>query len=189
MSTNAGTELPVCPPGYAIRDRLPGDDAQLVTVENAACLLFADHGYPELAEDGFPDVVSFREMIGDGAVFVAAGANDAPVGYAVAIRLGDWSHLRELSVHPNHGRQGLGRALVRAVIAAAQNTGAAGVSLSTFRDIPFNRPFYETLGFREMPLADAPLALAEAFRREVPDGIDPAKRVLMILPLLPPGKP
>jgi GNAT superfamily N-acetyltransferase len=178
----AGPPFP-CPPGYEIRPRDPADDADLVAVENAASRLFGDHGYPELADDGFPDVASFREMIGDGVVFVAVDAGEAPVGYAVAIPLGSGLHLRELAVHPDHGRKGLGRALVGAVVAAARKAGRTGVSLSTFRAVPFNQPFYEMLGFRELPLADAPEMLAEAFRREMPAGIDPADRLLMLLEL------
>jgi len=40
---------------------------------------------------------------------------------------------------------------------------------TAFRDAPFNAPFYSGLGFAELPL-DA----------EVPAGIDPRSRVLMI---------
>jgi hypothetical protein len=54
------------------------------------------------------------------------------------------------------------------------------VSLTTFRDVPFNQPFYERLGFAELSVADAPVALQASFRAEVPDGIDPAERVLMV---------
>lgn len=171
------------PPGYAIRERLPGDDEFLVAAENAANRLLAGHGYPQLADDGFPDVAAFREMVGSGAVFVAVDLGGTSVGYAVAKPLGGWSHLRELAVHPGHGRKGLGRALVAAVIEAARTMGCEGVSLSTFRDVPFNQPFYASLGFVELPPAGAPARLAEAFRSEVPAGIDPARRVLMVLPL------
>jgi GNAT superfamily N-acetyltransferase len=169
-----------CPPGYAIRLRDPEDDLHLVAAENAASALFADHGYPQLADDGFPDVASFRAMIGDGEVFVAIDACANPVGYAVAVPLGEYSHLRELAVHPDHGRRGVGRALVGKVVDAAQTAGRDGVSLTTFRDVPFNQPFYEMLGFRELPVAEAANGLAHAFRREVPAGIDPARRILMI---------
>lgn len=171
------------PPGYRIRPRDPADDAHLVATENAANRLFAEHGYPELAEGGFPDVDEFRRMIGDGAAFVAEEAGGTPVGYAVLKPLGRLSHLRELAVHPAHGRKGLGRALVAAVIAAARKADSAGVSLTTFRDIPFNQPFYTSIGFRELPLAAAPSALVEAFHREVPGGVEPTRRVLMLLPL------
>lgn len=173
-------KTPVCPIGYRIRARTPEDDSHLVAAENAANRLLAGHGYPALAEDGFPDVDAFRHLIGDGTVFAAVDAAGIPVGYAVARPLGEHSHLRELAVHPNHGRRGLGRALVGTVIDAAGKAGFAGVSLSTFRDVPFNRPFYRSMGFGELPLAEATPVLADAFRREVPAGVDPATRLLMI---------
>lgn len=180
--TEADLPFP-CPVGYEIRPRDPADDAHLVAAENAASRLFGEHCYPELADGGFPDIASFREMIGDGAVFVAVEAGGVPVGYAAAIPIDSWSHLRELAVHPAHGRKGLGRALVGAVVAAARKGGRTGVSLTTFRAVPFNRLFYEKLGFRELPPGEAPQMLAEAFRREVPAGIDPADRLLMLLKL------
>jgi GNAT superfamily N-acetyltransferase len=154
-----------------------------VAAENAANRLLADHGYPELAEDGFPDVASFREMIGDGGVFVATERSAMPIGYAVTRLLGGYTHLRELAVHPGHGRRGLGRALVGAVIAAARKAGHPGVSLSTFRDVPFNQPFYEKMGFREPARGRAPEVLIRQFEQEIPPGIDPGKRVLLVLPL------
>lgn len=169
------------PSGYRIRYRNSDDDRRLIAVENAAGRLFGDHGYPQLVDDGFSNIEEFRHMLAGGEVFVATGPDDEPAGFAVAKPLGAFSHLRELSVDPAHGRKGLGRALVETVIAAARTAGAAGVSLTTFRDVPFNQPFYETLGFRELSPAGAPTALAQAFRDEVPAGIEPAKRVLMLL--------
>lgn len=180
MSGGSGGGHP-SPPGYRIRLRRPEDDAHLVVVENAAGHLLASHGYPALAEDGLSDIAALRRMIDGGTVFVAVDPEDAPVGFAVAQPLSSYAHLRELSVHPDHGRRGLGRALVSAVIDTARQQDRAGVSLTTFRSVPFNRPFYETLGFRELALDEAGDDLASAFRSEVPVGIDPAERVLMIV--------
>jgi GNAT superfamily N-acetyltransferase len=117
-------------------------------------------------------------MIGEQDVWVAADANDAAVGFAVAGPLAGFLHLRELSVDPAHGRRGLGRALVLAVHDAAR--GLAGTTLTTFRDVPFNAPFYERLGFTELPLSAAPARLVETFLAEVPEGVSPDKRVLMV---------
>jgi GNAT superfamily N-acetyltransferase len=116
-------------------------------------------------------------------VWVATGAQGLPVGYAVALPLGPFFHLRELSVDPAHGRRGLGGALVRTVVEAARERGSEAVSLTTFRTVPFNQPFYEKLGFAERPLETVPQALRDAFHRELPEGMDPAARVLMLLSL------
>ena len=168
-----------CPPVYLIRSVMPQDDERLVAVENAAGRLFAAHGYPQIAEDGFEDAAQLRRTLSGGDMFVAVDAGDLPVGFASTRALQGYLHLRELSVDPAHGRRGLGRALVGAVIAAAQGAGHRGVSLSTFRSVPFNQPFYESLGFRELMPGDAPQVLVSAYQAEIPRGIDPAERVLM----------
>ncbi|WP_367931063.1 GNAT family N-acetyltransferase [Aquamicrobium sp.] len=115
------------------------------------------------------------------AVWVAVTQDDdAPAGYAVAGPLAGFFHLRELSVDPAHGRRGVGAALVGAVLAAAERAGCAGVSLTTFRFVPFNRPFYARLGFGELPLEAAPPPLRAVFARELPQGVDIKERLLML---------
>lgn len=66
------------------------------------------------------------------------------------------------------------------MIADARAANFRQASLTTFRDVPFNAPFYARLGFEPMPLDTAPQALNAKFQAEVPDGIDPASRVLMV---------
>lgn len=168
------------PAGYVIRSRRAEDDRQLVGIENRAAELFRGHGYAGIADDPIANVPDFRSMIGSNLVWVATTTADEPVGYAVAGPLGEFFHLRELSVDPVHGRQGIGAALVRTVIAAAETASAPGVSLTTFRSVPFNAPFYAKLGFRELPLADAPPALSIVFHNELPAGIAESERVLMV---------
>ena len=121
-----------------------------------------------------------RRLFAGNDVWVAVAPDDAPVGYAVAGPLAGFLHLRELSVDPAHGRRGIGAALVETVVAAARDAGCEGVSLTTFRFVPFNRPFYAGLGFRELPLEDAPQALHDAFHRELPQGIDGKERLMMV---------
>lgn len=169
------------PPGYRIRPRRAEDDAALLGIENRATALFRDHGYPALADDPLPGVEDLHRLFAGNRVWVAAReADNEPAGYAVAGGLAGFLHLRELSVDPAHGRRGLGAALVLAVLEAAREAGLAGVSLSTFRFVPFNRPFYARLGFSELPLAAAAPGLRDAFRRELPQGIDPKERLLMV---------
>lgn len=169
------------PPGYRIRARREEDDAALLGVENRAAALFRDHGYPALADNPLADVGALRRLFAGNRVWTAADSEgDAPVGCAVAGPLAGFLHLHELSVDPVHGRRGVGAALVGAVVEAARDAGLEGVSLSTFRFVPFNRPFYERLGFCELAPGDAPPALRDVFLREVPQGIDMKDRLLMV---------
>ena len=179
-SVRSDADLTPLPGGYAIRSHLPADDAALAAVENRASELFREyHGYDSVADASIPHVEALRAMIAGQDVKVAVD-DSLPVGYAVFGALGEFLHLRELSVDPRHGRRGLGSTLVAAAIDAARRGNYAGVSLTTFRDVPFNAPFYRRLGFREVELMDATEALRTRFFAEVPAGIDPASRVLMI---------
>lgn len=152
----------------------------LLLIENRAAELFRAHGYPSVADHPFPDVAAFREMLAGHEAWVAVAGTADLAGYAVAGPLGRYLHLRELSVDPTYGRRGMGTALVRHVLAKAREGGHSGVTLTTFRDVPFNAPFYSRLGFEELPLESADEALRATFLQEVPEGIDASERLLML---------
>jgi GNAT superfamily N-acetyltransferase len=80
------------------------------------------------------------------AIVLVAGS--PAVGFACVDIVDDVAHLWQLSVHPSHGRQGIGRALVQAVCEWAVCNGYPAVTLTTFRNVPWNAPFYRRLGFR-----------------------------------------
>src|SRR5690606_39828156 len=69
----------------------------------------------------------------------------------------------------SHGRRGIGTALVGHVIDVAARGLYPGVTLTTFRDVPFNAPFYARFGFGELALEAAAGELRAAFHREVPE--------------------
>lgn len=163
-----------------IRPRRADDDPALLAIENRAAVLFRAHGHPEVADAPLPDVAALRALAEGGDCLVAVDGDDRPAGFAVAAPLGVHMHLRELSVDPAAQRRGIGTALVEAVVALARERRCAGVSLTTFRDVPFNEPFYERLGFAELALDDAPQVLREVFGRELPAGSPAAQRVLMV---------
>ena len=79
--------------------------------------------------------------------WVAVDDVGAVIGFAVAWVIDGEGHLDELAVTPAHGRRGVGRALVDEVLAWSAARGLPSVTLITFRDVPWNGPFYEKLGF------------------------------------------
>lgn len=70
------------------------------------------------------------------------------MGFAIFALHEDEAHLEEIDVVPEHAGNDLGRRLIRAVIAQTREAGLARLTLTTFRDVPFNAPFYARLGFR-----------------------------------------
>src|SRR4029079_9887686 len=73
-----------------------------------------------------------------------------PVGFVHVLVIDGHAHLEQLSVLPERQRQGIGAALVRAAMAEARMQGFDRLSLCTYRDVPWNGPYYRSLGFTEV---------------------------------------
>jgi GNAT superfamily N-acetyltransferase len=97
-------------------------------------------------------------------------SGDPPVGFACVEVVDGVAHLWQLSVRPAAGRQGRGTALVEAVSEWAASRGVAAVTLTTYRDVPWNAPFYARLGF--VPVDDPPPGLAAMREHEKAIGDD-----------------
>ncbi|MEQ1786450.1 MAG: GNAT family N-acetyltransferase, partial [Acidimicrobiales bacterium] len=89
------------------------------------------------------------------------------------------AHLEQLSVRPESGGRGIGTALIEAVVAWARQRGDAEVTLTTFRDVPFNAPFYAARGFAVVEEDDWTDGLRALVAREAAHGLDVSARVVM----------
>ena len=120
-----------------------------------------------------------REAQERGRLWVAL-LKDEPVGFAhVLVLEADHAHLEEIDVHPAHGRRRLGTRLVAAVCDWAAASGYESVTLTTFRDVTFNMPFYARLRFEVVPSVELSVALRGIVADETRRGLDPATRVVM----------
>jgi GNAT superfamily N-acetyltransferase len=119
-----------------------------------------------------------RAGVENGSLFVADDGG-AIVGFALASLFDGALHLDELDVLPSHGRRGFGRALVAAVVDLARRRGLARVTLSTLRSIPWNAPWYATLGFRALDERELTPALRELREHERARGLPMPDRVYM----------
>jgi GNAT superfamily N-acetyltransferase len=127
------------------------DIEALVAIDLAAGQMFAPTGL--LDADALNDHVPMSvlaDAIRAGLVIVMR-EDDQPAGFALVSRREGSLYLDQISVDPTHGRQGLGRALIAAVFKLARQQREKRVTLSTFRDVAWNGPFYRRLGFRELP--------------------------------------
>lgn len=149
-----------------------GDDASaLRAVEVASGELFRSVGMDDVADDEPMWLDDWERYVDATWVYEIDGA---VVGFAMCEPLGDALHLEQLSVDPAHGRRGIGAELVAHVCAVA---GDRPVTLTTFRHVAWNMPFYERLGFVEV--VDPSPALRARFVEEAAAGLDPATRVMM----------
>ena len=163
---------------YSITTARPRDLARLPAIELAAARLLAGHA-PEsvLTETTAFDVLQAAQR--SGRLWVAL-ADDEAVGFAhVEVNERDAAHLEEIDVVPGHGRRGLGTRLVMQVCEWAARNGYASVTLTTFRDVPWNMPFYSRLGFEIVPRAQLSPALRAVVEDETRRGLNPARRVVM----------
>ena len=117
------------------------DLARLRDIEAAADQMFA----PLMDIDHWGAPATGRERAESGGLLLVIG--EPAVGFAHIIEIDGHFHLEQLAVHPDHGRRGLGTALVYAAAEAIAERGGESMTLLTFADVPWNAPFYRRLGF------------------------------------------
>ena len=152
---------------------LPG----LAAIENSGEPMFEEIGivFP-------PGPAVVEEMIGKGAEIVVAG--DPPVGFAAVEEVDGATHLEQISVRGDLVGRGIGAALLDEVLARAAASGSPGVSLLTFRDIPWNGPWYARRGFAELPEERWGSGLRAYWDAEIRAGLhDLGPRLIMWAPL------
>jgi GNAT superfamily N-acetyltransferase len=141
--------LPLIPP---IRPVRPEELALLSDLEAAADIVYEPLGIGPL-----PGPATAGEFA---AALVVLVAGDPPVGLCRIDGItsvttdGTVAHLEQLSVHPDHAGRGIGRALVRAGCHWAAAAGYPEITLATYRDVPWNGPFYASEGFVEIGSVD-----------------------------------
>jgi GNAT superfamily N-acetyltransferase len=165
--------------GFTIESAQESDLPALPAIELAANEMFEGTGLLPAVDDDFTDPDEFRNALLEGHLWVARAPSGEPVGFALVELLGGKPHLEEMDVRPSHGRRGLGRALLEAVFAWARSEGHESVTLTTFRDLPWNAPFYTRAGFRALSADEIDSTLRALVRDEASRGLDPEKRVVM----------
>jgi len=131
--------MPSDPCDSDIRVAHSGEFARLRELEEVSDEMFMDLGIGPFAQ------VDEENHLDKAVVVLVSG--DPPVGFACVEVVGGEAHIWQLSVHPSASRQGRGTALVGAVCDWARSEGFDAVTLTTFRDVPWNAPFYAKLGF------------------------------------------
>jgi len=155
----------------------------LPAIERSAAGLFANQsGLAHLAEGAVIAADEHAQFLSDGCLWVAENGSTIS-GFLAATELAGSFHIREVSVALGAQGQGLGRALIETALCSAQERGFAAATLTTFRNVPWNAPFYARLGFRALEQAELTPALAAILAEELAHGMPQGSRCAMFYPL------
>ncbi|MEQ8394819.1 GNAT family N-acetyltransferase [Thalassobaculum sp.] len=165
---------------YRIRQARPDELPLLPAIETAAADLFRQSAYPWIADEpNGMDAALFERCQDTWCLWVATDAAGLPVGFAAFAPEDDQIWLGELSVHPDHHRRGLGAALIDKAAGFYGPRGIPRMTLTTFRDVPWNAPYYARLGFAMIDDLSAEPFLAAQIEKEEGWGAPEGSRVAM----------
>lgn len=132
-------------------------------------------GEPEVKRVGAP----FTPVDAGAAATMAHRPSGPVVGYATASVVDGEGHLDQVSVIGAAAGHGIGALLVDQVCRWAGSSGYHAVSLTTFRDVPWNGTYYRRLGFVEIPEDGWGPQLRAIRQAERLAGIDVRPRIAM----------
>ena len=182
MTAGAGDPTEIAG-GYRIREARRDDLSAIENIERAAAEVFSEADLPPpLREESTPRI-DLEAAGREHRLLVVTTSEGEAVGFALLVLLGGHAHLAELDVHPDHGRRGLGVALVLASASNARAEGHDVLTLTTFSHLPWNAPFYQRMGFDIIESVDLEPPLRAQLDEEAALGLDPKRRVAMRLAL------
>jgi ribosomal protein S18 acetylase RimI-like enzyme len=164
-----------------IRLTKPEDVHLLLVVERSAGESFRI--FPDLAwiadDDGMPAETHLK-YVAQGTSWVAEVDNQI-VGFICAEASEEDFHIWELSVQHEQQGRGIGRRLMKTALADARRKGFRSVTLTTFREVPWNEPFYRSLGFELIDEENMEPRLKQILLAEIGHGLPGARRCAMKL--------
>ncbi|MFW9265848.1 GNAT family N-acetyltransferase [Pseudomonas sp. NR3] len=163
-----------------IRLAHPDDAPFLPDVEKSAARAFSTIEALSWVVDSVPmPVERHQRIIALSTCWVAVNHRDLPQGLLSAERYDEALHVHELSVMQSEQRQGIGRRLMEIAMAHARAKGLLAITLTTFKNVPWNAPFYARLGFEQLPEATLAPRLAAILAEEYRRGFAPGSRCAM----------
>jgi GNAT superfamily N-acetyltransferase len=134
---------------HRVRHARAADLRRIADIEDSGGAMF-EEAFGDLAGDVLlsPAPSGGERLDASGFLLVVGPVGD-PFGFAHVEIVDGFAHLGQISVRPEWMRQGYGAALVRESMREAWRLGHDRMSLTTYRDLPWNGPFYAALGFAE----------------------------------------
>lgn len=167
------------PSEYVITHAAPEHLAALADIELRAATRFRGWDVPPAVFSEATPLAALESALARGHLWVALAPAGECVGSARVEPSGERLHLEQIDVLPEHGGRGVGRALMSGVERWAFENGVAELTLTTYRDVPWNAPFYMRLGFTIIEPTELDADLSARRAAETERGMDSMPRVAM----------
>jgi RimJ/RimL family protein N-acetyltransferase len=132
-----------------IRPARSGELAIAEAIDDDACRIYEEAGIvmdPTRVPSFFArEAERWAESLGGGRMLFACAPGGEPVGFAAFGFVDGRPYLQQVSVRRAWMGRGIGRSLVERALRWSVRAGE--LWLTTYDHLPYNRPFYETLGF------------------------------------------
>lgn len=162
---------------YSIELGVPAQAGRLREIERAAGARFRDIGMQAIADSEPTAAFILGDRANHGRLLVARHDVGGIVGFLIWSPKDGLAHIEEISVDPAHAGHRLAARMIDRMCADVR-ADFARVSLATFRDVPWNAPYYAKLGFVEMQLSPGP-DHDETWRRQAMH-LDMSGRLFMV---------
>ena len=161
-----------------LRPAVPTDIPIMQLLERDAAQAFRSIGYDFAATGPVRSDEELRRGLSDGAAIIAEIGGDA-AGFVLIWQVDGHAHLTEISVATRFQKRGIGRALISAGEDWARRQGFDAITLTTYRDVAWNAPFYRSLGYEEFKPEEDERDLAAVQAEEKEAGYAVKPRIVM----------
>ena len=162
-----------------IRRPRPNEIKLLPQIENEADRRYGSVGLGRIVDMPPASIAALEFGRRHDRLWVATSPLGRPIGFALMKLKGGTAWLDQLSVLDRWQRHGFGAALIDRTVRQARTLGFDTLYLSTYRDVPWNAPFYARRGFSVVPRGLWPRALRVQFMLENSHGHPPWRRFIM----------
>ncbi|MBW3085660.1 hypothetical protein KEM60_01864 [Austwickia sp. TVS 96-490-7B] len=164
-------------PTVLVRPATATEVASLPQIEQEADEIFRRIGMGLVTDLPASAPSDYADSLAAGGVIIAF--TDRTVGFVRVDRVDGVPHVEQLSVLPEYRGYRIGAALLDAAAQWAKSDGADRMTLCTFRDVPWNGPYYARLGWTLLPEPDYGPGLLRLRQNEIEAGLHAWPRQVM----------
>lgn len=166
-------------PAITFRFAEPHDANAIRTIEFEAGQRFVSVGMAGIADAPPMEPELVARKITAREIIVAVDTDGKCAGFVMFEQQPARLYVQELDVLTSHAGRRIGAALIEQVAHLARARRLTQLILSTFREVPWNAPYYRRIGFRDIEEAELDATLLARRDAHIARGLDESKRVFM----------